>query len=149
MCFIVAYELVIAGVTTILTYDWWYAKDFHSALAIIQGVSNGMILAASQFVYFTSSWYTPRQLPIRLIIWASVPRLVSSMVLATLLTLGASSTLFKVFGYLLSLLCVIMLSIFSSYFGTPSQIRWMPAYERERFAASATVQTNYSNARRS
>lgn len=112
---------------------------YNDALLVMHGASNGVMHAAFWVLAF--SWYTPRQLFVKLVICTLISAIVSLIfgnfyrgersTILQRLVVGASASLY-INTSMVTFQCV----------GTPSQIRWMGSYEREKAAAISTTRTN-------
>lgn len=102
----------------------------------IKGMADGVILPA--FVFLTFSWYTPREILVRLLLWTFGKQIVHiSYAIGGLL--GTRHVL-SITSAVLAMACVPLSLYAFHYAGTPKQIRWLPAYERTVFATLSAAQ---------
>ncbi|OJD36253.1 3-hydroxyisobutyrate dehydrogenase [Diplodia corticola] len=101
-----------------------------------QGVVDGIIFPA--FVILTCSWYTPRELPIRMLIWTS-SRQVLCLIPSWFWEYRPIHLVYTLIWSLLSMGCVLAATYAFHHLGTPLHVRWLPTHERMELAASSTA----------
>lgn len=111
------------------------------ALSAVEGAIDGVIFLA--FIVITCSWYTPRELLIRILIWTSGRHLLYLIPLHRLLYRDIDPDMAPIFSPL-PVVCVLLATYSFHYVGTPNQVRWLPAYERFEFAASSVARVHSS-----
>lgn len=105
----------------------------------LHGAASGAIIHG--FVVLIRSWYQPREIPLRLLVWTTGSQVISllfSIIIQNwpfgnyLIVLVFAVQLF------IGIMCTMALSGWAySRFGTPEQVSWMPTDERVQYASIA------------
>lgn len=108
-------------------------------IRIVRGAAMGTMTMG--FIVLTWSWYTPWEIPLRLLAWATGSQLVELIFLPIGQYESAETRdiLTRMVHTLLALACIPLSSWAYYRFGTPTQVRWMETVERRRFAAAAAA----------
>ncbi|OJD31333.1 3-hydroxyisobutyrate dehydrogenase protein [Diplodia corticola] len=135
---IISLSIMLKGIAHV---SFWVQPDSNSSIIfVLQGATTGVMVPG--FVILTWSWYRPREVPLRLLIWTTGSGVISLFASLSMQFTYRAIIFNAVAAPTAGLTCIVVFSLWTyNLFGTPEQVRWMSTVKRMQYASGATAST--------